>query len=202
MESSVLNQKAMKKYLNICKESLTNSASVFVVLLVCQLIVWFLGGKVTAFDSALSALLHYGKDSISILFLATSSLLLLAFALFFEGAPVALLFRKYVAVPALSISGHMLSMAAGSIVGWYLIISIKNHFDFTILLQVIFIYVLSIMFSTMCLSAKPFFDNDLPQLKEENGKFVSGFTALMGGVTFTVMYLLYVYNFNPIGTGH
>ncbi|WP_156501792.1 hypothetical protein [Alteromonas stellipolaris] len=197
-----MNQISKKKYLNICKESLINSCSIFVVLLVCQLIVWLLDGKVTAFDSALSALLHYGKDSISILFLTTASLLLLALALFFEGAPVALLFRKYVAVPALNISGHMLSMAAGSTVGWYLIVSIENHFDFTVLLQIIFIYFASIIFSIMCLSAKPFFDTDLAQLKEEHGKAITVFTVLMGGIASVVMYFGYVYNFNPIGTGH
>lgn len=202
IESSILDQAPIKKYFCIGKESLVNSASIFVVLLVCQVVVWLLDGKASAFDSALSALLHYGKDSISILFLTTSSMLLLAVTLFFEGASVALIFRKYVTIPALNISGHMLSMAAGSTVGWYFIVSIENHFDFIVLLQVIFIYLANIVFSIICSSASPFFNTDLAKLKEEHGKFITGLTIFMGAIAFVVMYLGYVYNFNPIGTGH
>jgi hypothetical protein len=203
MERSNLENNARKDtYISLFKEVFTNSISILVVLLVCKLVVFILDGKISAFDSALSVLLHYGKDSISILFLTSSSMLLLAVSLIFEPAYLAIWFRKYVSVPALSISGHMLSMSAGATIGWYFIVAIENSFNFYTFAQVTFIYLVCLCFSFICLSAKPFFEYDFGELKIKNEKVFTVFTILMGGVSTAIMYFGYVYNFNSIATAH
>jgi abortive infection bacteriophage resistance protein len=188
-------------YLAVFKNAIGNSFSVCIVLIVCSLMISLLhqmNVEQSSFTSALKVLLHYGSSAIDIIFFTASSLILLSFTLILNGADAAIWFRRLVVIPALHISGHMLSMVAGAVFGTFLIDGWATCYKLSEFSDVATIWGLCVLFSWLSLSAKPFFKVEFENINNEKDTFIKIAVVAFGCIAAGVFCLMYIKNYTPL----
>lgn len=192
--------KDLSKYKKAAIETIETAFYTLLLFFVCKFLAPLLAsghGHQTSFDLALDALSHYASGVVGILSLSVVTLIILSFTLIFQSSDVSNLIQKHLAIPALHVSGHMLSIAAGTVTA---ISILDGSFSIIFILRAIIAILFIIFLSATCYMLHIYFKYDHENNIAKHGRWIRLPSVAIGFVLLIGLYHDYIYNLSvPMG---
>lgn len=157
----------------------------------------------SAFENAVALLFHYPESVKSIFAFFSAIIFLLCLTFFIEPSDLGRKFRKFVLIPSLHMTEHMLSLVIGVFVAWGLseYYSIGNpvksvfHFIGIILLSILITWILA----AFCALLAEFLEGDFDRIISILGRWRFFILFAIAGVLIWAVLQDTIWNYNPGG---
>ncbi len=157
-------------------------------------------GHETAFDQAVSLLMHYPDSFHAIFSFLAVNLILLFLTILFEPSDLGFLTREWAVLPSLRATEHMLALSAGAYMALAVIESMTTGIPYGSLFKtaaaIIYVCGFTVAFALICAMSVTFIERDYSMAVQRLGRYRVPALLLISIVMLWALYKDYVLNFS------